>query len=74
MSAYEKATNIRWRIFFVLFLLVVVSMIDRASISIAMPTIAKDLGLSDTMQGLILSGFFWTYACMHANTGWIFSR
>lgn len=42
---------------FVLFLLVVVSMIDRASISIAMPTIAKDLGLSDTMQGLILSGF-----------------
>lgn len=29
MSAYEKATNIRWRIFFVLFLLVVVSMIDR---------------------------------------------
>lgn len=73
MSAYEKATNIRWRIFFVLFLLVVVSMIDRASISIAMPTIAKDLGLSDTMQGLILSGFFLDL-CMHANTGWIFSR
>lgn len=71
MSAYEKATNIRWRIFFVLFLLVVVSMIDRASISIAMPTIAKDLGLSDTMQGLILSGFFWTYACMQIPGGFL---
>lgn len=71
MSAYEKATNIRWRIFVVLFLLVVVSMIDRASISIAMPTIAKDLGLSDTMQGLILSGFFWTYACMQIPGGFL---
>ena len=71
MSAYEKATNIRRRIFFVLFLLVVVSMIDRASISIAMPTIAKDLGLSDTMQGLILSGFFWTYACMQIPGGFL---
>ena len=71
MSAYEKATNIRWRIFFVLFLLVVVSMIERASISIAMPTIAKDLGLSDTMQGLILSGFFWTYACMQIPGGFL---
>lgn len=56
---------------FVLFLLVVVSMIDRASISIAMPTIAKDLGLSDTMQGLILSGFFWTYACMQIPGGFL---
>ena len=71
MSAYEKATNIRWRIFFVLFLLVVVSMIDRASISIAMPTIAKDLGLSDTMQGLILSGFFCFYACMQIPGGFL---
>ena len=71
MSAYEKATNIRWRIYIVLFLLVVVSMIDRASISIAMPTIAKDLGLSDTMQGLILSGFFWTYACMQIPGGFL---
>lgn len=67
----KKPTNIRWRIFFVLFLLVVVSMIDRASISIAMPTIAKDLGLSDTMQGLILSGFFWTYACMQIPGGFL---
>ena len=71
MSAYEKATNIRWRVFFVLFLLVVVSMIDRASISIAMPTIAKDLALSDTMQVLILSGFFWNYACMQIPGGFL---
>ncbi|HAT1684028.1 TPA: MFS transporter [Klebsiella oxytoca] len=67
----RKPTNVRWRIFFVLFLLVVVSMVDRASISIAMPTIAKELGLSGTMQGLILSGFFWTYACMQIPGGFL---
>lgn len=65
----QKPTNVRWKIFIILFLLVVVSMIDRASISIAMPTIAKDLNLSGTMQGLILSGFFWTYAIMQIPGG-----
>ena len=63
------SSSVRWKIFAVLFLLVVVNMIDRASISIAMPTIAKELNLSGVMQGLILSSFFWTYALMQIPSG-----
>lgn len=66
-----EATCVRWKIFAVLFVLVVVNMIDRASISIAMPTISQELGLSGVMQGLILSGFFWTYALMQIPSGMI---
>lgn len=67
----QRATKIRWKIFVVLFLLVVVNMVDRATISIAMPTIAKELDLSGTMQGLVLSSFFWTYALMQVPSGMI---
>ena len=68
-SPQERATNVRWKIFFVLFLLVVVNMVDRATISIAMPMISKELSLSGTMQGLVLSAFFWTYALMQIPSG-----
>lgn len=68
-AANAAPTSVRWKIFAVLFLLVVVNMIDRASISIAMPTIAKELNLSGVMQGLILSSFFWTYALMQIPSG-----
>ena len=67
----ERATCIRWKIFFVLFLLVVVNMVDRATISIALPMISKELSLSATMQGLVLSSFFWTYALMQVPSGLI---
>lgn len=70
----SEATTVRWKIFAVLFLLVVVNMIDRASISIAMPTIAKELGLSGVMQGLILSSFFWTYALMQIPSGLVVDK
>ena len=71
VSSSAEPTRIRWKIFGVLFLLVVVNMIDRASISIAMPTIAQELNLSGVMQGLVLSGFFWTYALMQIPSGLI---
>lgn len=35
---------------------------DRGSLSIAGPFLMRDLGLSNTQLGLLLSAFFWTYA------------
>ena len=57
-----KASNVRWRIFAIVFALTMVNLIDRVSLSIAMPTIAHEFSLSPSMQGLILSRFF--CACM----------
>ena len=64
-----KPTAVRWKIFSIIFILIIINMIDRASLPIAMPTISQEFGLSHTMQGLILSGFFWTYALMQIPGG-----
>lgn len=66
-----KPTNIRWRVFFMLLMLVTINYVDRAVLSIAMPAIQKDLGLDPAIVGLILSSFFWGYAIMQIPSGWI---
>ena len=45
-------------------MLISINYIDRASISVAMPTISKEFDLDPAMQGFILSSFFITYALM----------
>ncbi|SOE88593.1 Sugar phosphate permease [Caballeronia arationis] len=70
----DHATSVRWRIFGVVFLITLVNLVDRISLSIAMPTIAKEFALSPTMQGLILSSFFWSYALLQIPGGWLIDR
>lgn len=70
----QKASNVRWYVFAIIFLLVVVNLIDRISLSIAMPTIAKEFDLSPTSQGLILSSFFWAYALLQIPGGWLIDK
>ncbi len=72
--ATAAPTRVRWRIFAVVFALVVINLIDRTALSIAMPTIAREFDLSPTMQGVILSSFFWTYALLQVPGGWLIDR
>ncbi|WP_042883715.1 MFS transporter [Cupriavidus necator] len=65
----EAKTSVRWKIFLMMLFLIAINYIDRASLSVAMPLIAKEFDLSPTMQGLILSSFFWTYALMQVPGG-----
>ena len=67
-------TAVRWRLFAFIFILTVVNLADRTSISVGMPTIAKEFGLSPGMQGVILSSFFWTYAALQVPGGWVIDR
>ena len=62
-------SSVRWKIFLMMLMLVAINYIDRASLSVAMPLIAKEFDLSPAMQGLILSSFFWTYAFMQIPGG-----
>ncbi|WP_019447167.1 MFS transporter [Cupriavidus sp. BIS7] len=62
-------SSVRWKIFLMMLCLVAINYIDRASLSVAMPLIAKEFDLSPAMQGLILSSFFWTYAFMQVPGG-----
>ncbi|MCM3587855.1 MFS transporter [Mesobacillus maritimus] len=69
-----KPTNVRWRVFIMLLLLVTINYVDRAVLSIAMPEIQKDLSLDPAIVGLILSSFFWGYALMQVPSGWLADR
>jgi ACS family D-galactonate transporter-like MFS transporter len=72
--AAAKPTIVRWRIFAIVFVLVVFNLIDRTALSIAMPTISREFGLSPAMQGVVLSSFFWTYALLQVPGGWLIDR
>lgn len=67
-------TRVRWHIFFLMLLLISINYIDRASISVAMPLIAKDFDIGPGLQGLLLSSFFWTYAFMQIPGGMLADR
>ena len=74
LASGVKASSVRWRIFVIIFALTMVNLIDRVSLSIAMPTIADEFSLSPSMQGLILSSFFWAYALLQIPGGWLIDR
>jgi ACS family D-galactonate transporter-like MFS transporter len=73
-SPMERPTRVRWTMFALVFVIVIVNFIDRASLSVAMPMIAGEFDLSPGMQGLILSSFFWTYALAQIPGGWLLDR
>src|SRR5881628_3861336 len=69
-----RRTTVRWKIFLVMLFLISINYIDRASLSVAMPLIAKEFDLSPAAQGLLLSSFFWTYAFMQVPGGMLADR
>jgi ACS family D-galactonate transporter-like MFS transporter len=73
-AASEAKSRVRWKIFLLLLGLVSINYIDRASLSIAMPLIAKEFAIEPAVQGLILSSFFWTYALMQIPGGMLADR
>ncbi len=73
-SIKQKPTHFRWVIFTTMFFLLAVNLMDRITLSIGMPYIKEEFGLSPTMQGLILSSFFWSYALLQVPGGWLLDR
>jgi sugar phosphate permease len=64
-------TRIRWRVMFLVFLIVTVSYLDRTNLSVAAPTLQRQLHLTPTQLGLILSSFSWAYAIAQIPAGLI---
>lgn len=61
--------NLRWMVVGMCFLGTSINYLDRANLSIAMPDIVKQFGISHTLEGLILGAFFWTYALFQLPSG-----
>ncbi|HEY9372052.1 MFS transporter [Streptomyces sp.] len=70
----ERPTRVRWKMFVLLLGVVALNYIDRGSVSVALPLITEDLGLSKETTGFVLSAFFWTYALMQIPSGWLADR
>lgn len=57
-----------------LFTASMINYMDRATISIALPLISKDLALGPAAKGMLLSAFFWSYALMQIPIGFLADR
>lgn len=58
-SSQVKMTNVRWRIMFLVFIILTLNYLDRVNISIAAPLIQKEFGFSPVQLGVIFSAFTW---------------
>ena len=50
---------------------VFINYVDRGNLSIAAPMLKEELGISASQLGVLLSAFFWTYACLQPVSGWL---
>ena len=64
----------RWLMVWLCFAALAVNYTDRANLAVAAPGIKRALGLDDTVMGLLLGSFFWTYAIMQLPAGWLVDR
>ena len=69
-----QAHSRRWTIVGLLFAASLINYLDRATISVALPLIGRDLHLGPETKGVLLSAFFWSYALMQVPIGWTADR
>ncbi len=70
----ERVTNLRWGIALILGFGVLVNYIDRGALSVAQPSLHRDLGLGPVEFGLLSSAFFWIYALAQVPVGVLLDR
>ena len=64
----------RWWVVFLLFVASLINYLDRATVSMALPLLSRELSLGPETKGLLLSAFFWSYAAMQIPIGWCADR
>lgn len=74
MVAQPVASNRRYVVAIMLFVIVVINYLDRSNISIVGPQLAGDLHINAVKMGFIFSGFGWTYALLQIPAGHFVDR
>jgi MFS family permease len=64
----------RWLIVALLFTASMINYMDRATLSMALPSLSDDLHLGPAAKGVLTSAFFWSYALMQIPIGWCADR
>ncbi len=72
--AATAAGRFRFYILGLIFFVTVLNYADRATLSIAGTSVAKDLGLDSSALGVVFSAFGWAYAIGQIPGGWLLDR
>jgi ACS family D-galactonate transporter-like MFS transporter len=73
-SPRPSSSRMRWLIVFMAFLATAINYVDRANLSVAVPYLQSELGLSAAASGALLGAFFWTYAGFQLPSGWFVDK
>ncbi len=63
-----------WRVIAVAFVMYTIAFVDRTNISLALPSMSRDLHLRPTEQGAAAGIFFWGYLALQIPGGYLASR
>ncbi|MCS7463675.1 MFS transporter [Paenibacillus doosanensis] len=74
MQTLTKKSNVRWVVAILMWAAIAINYIDRTVLSAAAPYITKEFGLDAAQMGVVLSGFFWSYALLQVPSGWVADR
>jgi len=66
----EKKTNVRWIVAALMWSAIAINYIDRTVLAAAAPYITKEFSVTPSQMGIIMSGFFWSYALLQVPAGW----
>jgi MFS transporter, ACS family, D-galactonate transporter len=64
----------RWWLTALLVTAMIICYMHRGTLSVAAPLMIKELNLSTSAMGILLSVFFWSYALMQMPAGWLVDR
>lgn len=67
----DKKSNIRWVVASLMWAAIAINYIDRTVLSAAAPHMMKEFKLTSGEMGILMSGFFWSYALLQIPAGWI---
>ena len=70
----EAPSHMRWIVLGVLYLMYLLTYVDRVNISTAAPLISREFGFNKVTMGLIFSAFAWAYALFQVPGGWLGDR
>src|SRR5262245_47656955 len=73
-SAGTRLSSIQTRVLLLLAVSVCINYIDRGTLSVAAPSLTRELSLTPKDLGILLSAFFWTYASCQIFAGWLVDR
>jgi MFS family permease len=73
-SAAKSRASAQWILLALLVASVFINYIDRGNLSVSATDIVRELSLTKTQMGLLLSSFFWTYAICQLLSGWLVGR